>query len=169
MTFHPNVIDFIEAFDDTDNVYIVLSMCSQRSLYDLQMCQQNGRFTEIQCRDYIRQVMNGLKFLQHNRIIHRDLKPDNVLVDSHFRARICDFGLSMWYDHSQANGNDEMCSSVCGTLSYMAPEIFLRKRVSYKSDVWAVAVMAYYMRLGCQPFYGFSERRTFERIVSIDY
>ena len=36
----------------------------------------------------------GMKYLYSKRIRHRDLKAANVLLDEHYRAKVCDFGLS---------------------------------------------------------------------------
>ncbi len=40
-------------------------------------------------------VARGMNWLHSNNIIHRDLKPQNLLVDSHLEAKVCDMGLSI--------------------------------------------------------------------------
>lgn len=166
---HDNIVDFIESFHDANQVYTIQSICAQGSLLDLQK-RQHKTFDEHRCKYYIQQVINGLAFLHSNRIIHRDLKSANVFLDWRFCARIGDFGFAMRYDSSQANENDEMNTPfVCGTRNFLAPEILTRKCVSFKSDVWAVAVMAYYMRVGKCPFDGRTNIETYQRIVHIDY
>lgn len=45
----------------------------------------------------------GLNWLHANKIIHRDLKPSNLLVDSSFRVKISDFGLSQVLKRGDSN------------------------------------------------------------------
>mmetsp|Transcript_2623 Transcript_2623/g.5498 ORF Transcript_2623/g.5498 Transcript_2623/m.5498 type:complete len:206 (+) Transcript_2623:2314-2931(+) len=44
----------------------------------------------------LRDTAQGLRYLHQSRppILHGDLKARNILVDSRFRAKLCDFGLS---------------------------------------------------------------------------
>lgn len=55
------------------------------------------------------------------------------------------------------------------SMNYLAPEIITSKRVSYKSDVWAVAVMSYYMRCGHTPFEGTTSFETRQQIFNIEF
>jgi serine/threonine protein kinase len=44
----------------------------------------------------MRDLAQGLRYLHSARppILHGDMKARNILVDSRFRAKLCDFGLS---------------------------------------------------------------------------
>ena len=62
----------------------------------------------------------GLKYL-HSRdppIVHRDLTPNNILLCSHFRAKITDLGVARML---QVNGTKTM-TQVPGTPDFMPPE-----------------------------------------------
>lgn len=165
---HDNVAGLFEHFDDDNNIYLILSYCSRGSLADI-LHNQNRTFTVAETHCYLRQILNGLNHIHGSRIIHCDMKLENVFVDASGRARIGDFGLSVRYDGHRANFNSEMQLRNPGTVVYMAPESITRGVISYKSDVWAVAVIAYIMKLGLQPFHGYIEELTFERIKNIDY
>ena len=40
------------------------------------------------------QILQGLKDMHEKRIIHRDIKTTNILINSEWNVKICDFGLA---------------------------------------------------------------------------
>lgn len=65
-------------------------------------------------------------------IIHRDLKSANLLVDKHWRVRVCDFNLSRVMEDSA------VLSSVAATNPrWLAPEILSGKGYTKGSDVYS--------------------------------
>ncbi len=86
--------------------------------------------------------------MHRNKIIHRDLKPENLLLDKDLNVKVCDFGWSAIYKDSE---NRE---TVCGTCEYMAPEIFLKKRQTKATDVWALGILLYELFHGYAPYRG---------------
>lgn len=72
------------------NLFLVMPL-SEKTLYDMVREQQ----IELQSAKVIMyNLLCALHFLHSSNIVHRDLKPSNVLVDSHGRVMVCDFGLS---------------------------------------------------------------------------
>eukprot|EP00980_Cylindrotheca_fusiformis_P026622 scaffold16657_cov105-Cylindrotheca_fusiformis.AAC.1 len=71
----------------------------------------------------VRDVAQGLRFLHASKppILHGDLKAKNILIDSRFRAKVCDFGLAV-----KSKGG------LSGTPYWMAPE-YLRRKTQYNS------------------------------------
>ena len=69
-------------------------------------------------------VSRGLWYLHthHPPIIHRDLSPNNVLLTSHFVAKICDLGVArvIQADHKKTN------TRAPGTVDFMPPEALLK-------------------------------------------
>lgn len=56
--------------------------------------------------------------LQQRNIMHRDIKPENILLRAEDeRWVLADFGLA-------ACSQDKSLFTKCGTMGYMAPEIF---------------------------------------------
>jgi serine/threonine protein kinase len=89
----------------------------------------------------VKGVLLGVEYMHHQDIVHRDLKPENILLDSltdYSQVKIADFGLSTYSEHS------EMLIQSCGTLTYMAPELF-RKHQQYSKpvDLWNVGLIMY--------------------------
>lgn len=60
---------------------------------------------------------------------------------------IVDFGLA------KVVGDDEKMTTLCGTLSYVAPEILASKRQYDKAvDIWSLGVVMYICLCGFPPF-----------------
>jgi len=96
--------------------------------------------------------MEGIEFLHKRKIAHRDLKPENLLLDKDCKTiKIVDFGLSNIY--ADAEGNDIMLATACGSPCYAAPEMVEgSKYVGYTVDVWSSGITLYAMICGYLPF-----------------
>ena len=85
-------------------------------------------------------ILDCLAFLHGRGVTHRDIKPDNVLVEQtpHFKAVLSDFG------KSKVVMETTWLQAFCGTLQYMAPEVFPFNDTAYgpPADVWSLGVMA---------------------------
>lgn len=84
-------------------------------------------------------IAAGMKYLHRTNIMHRDLKTNNILLDENYRPYITDFGMAKYV---QKNKLFEQ-TPLCGTLPYMAPEMILGKKYSYKIDVYAFGIIMY--------------------------
>ena len=76
-------------------------------------------------------------------MVHRDLKPANILLSDHFDIKITDFGLA---------GSNKKTNEFCGTLTFMAPEIWFGNYLASSADVFATGVILFYMFSGKYPF-----------------
>lgn len=64
--------------------------------------------------NWVAQACRAIAYAHMQGIVHCDLKPSNLLLDSHGRVRVTDFGLARRYDdHAGMSG---------GTAGFMAPE-----------------------------------------------
>ncbi len=85
------------------------------------------------------QVLSGLAHLHANGIAHRDLKPENLLVQKSplFKVVIADFGLS------KIATETTLLMTFCGTLKYLAPEVFPGSGLDYdvSVDVWSLGII----------------------------
>ena len=99
------------------------------------------------------------------KIAHRDLKPENVLLfkqkqETTFTLKLCDFGLA------------EECTTldgftrVCGSPSYVAPEILEFKPYGLAVDVWSMGVLFYLIVCKYVPFDDIDMSRKFELIMT---
>ncbi|KAL3835496.1 hypothetical protein ACJIZ3_010232 [Penstemon smallii] len=100
-------------------------------------------------------VARGLEYLHEScnpPLIHRDIKSSNILLDSHFNAKLntlvqlSDFGLAT------TGGNSNKTNiKLSGTLGYVAPEYLLDGKLTDKSDVYAFGVILLELLMGRRP------------------
>ena len=81
-----------------------------------------GALTEPEARHYLMQVMAAVQHMHTHGVAHRDLKLENILVDSHDVCKVTDFGLAVSFER-YASANERWLSEICGSRSYVAPEV----------------------------------------------
>ena len=82
------------------------------------------------------------------------------MIDGACRLKLIDFGL--------ATSSENSLSRLCGTLEFVAPEVF-QEKYDNKCDLWAVGVITYMLLTNRSPFFGNSDQHTSELIGNYDY
>lgn len=160
---YPYIVKFEHVFEDNENVYILLEMCTNQTLNDL--CKRRKRLTEFEAQYYIYQIVGALKYLQKNRVIHRDLKLGNLFLSDKLEIKLGDFGLAAKLDF-----DSEKRHTVCGTPNYLAPEVLTNKSGhSFEVDVWSLGVVLYALVVGKPPFETPEVKMTYEKIKKVVY
>jgi serine/threonine protein kinase len=104
-------------------------------------------FSEFEAQSIMKQLIMAYKEIYDMNIIHRDLKLSNILVQKG-KIKLADFGFSITQDKYQHQGS----SYNIGSPYYMPPETLKFNKYSFKSDIWALGVMAYEMVYGKLPW-----------------
>jgi len=143
---HSKVVHLEKYFEDKENVYIILELCPNLSLND--MLKRRKKFTDIEVRYYVSQLISSVQYLRSQKVIHRDLKLGNLFIDSKMGIKLGDFGLA-----TKVTYEGEKKRTICGTPNYIAPEILSSKcGHSYEVDVWSIGVIIYTLLFGRPPF-----------------
>ncbi|CAH1417378.1 unnamed protein product [Lactuca virosa] len=157
---HRNLIHFYDAFEDDDNVYIVMELCEGGELLD-RILSRGGKFNEDESKNVMLQILNVVAFCHLQGVMHRDLKPENFLLkakDDDSQLKAIDFGLSDFLKP------DEKLNDIVGSAYYVAPEVLLRS-YGTEADVWSVGVIAYILLCGCRPFWARTESSIFRAVL----
>ena len=145
---HPNVVHLLDHFENAEYIFIVMEYIPGGRLTDY-MKEKKFNFGEKRAAEIIYEIALGVKYLHKYGIIHRDLKPDNImLTESNDKGhiKIMDFGLS------KILGKKEKTSDGFGTLTFVSPEVLIRKPYNKEIDIWSIGVILYLMLSGDLPF-----------------
>ena len=137
-TKHPNIVDFIEAFQHKGNLFIVFDYVEQNLLQLLEKTPNGLNPSDIKFLIY--QLCKGINYLHKNsNIIHRDIKPENLLVDSNNNLKICDFGFARKFELNSDNNNISIMTDYVATRWYRSPELLLSGGIYGPAvDYWAI-------------------------------
>ena len=79
--------------------FLLLEACGNGEL----LSYLRGAFSEKMVRHFVRALLSAIAHMHAHCVVHRDLKAENVLIDSHGRLRVTDFGTCKFFrDASQA-------------------------------------------------------------------
>ncbi|MGQ0649796.1 MAG: serine/threonine-protein kinase [Gemmatimonadaceae bacterium] len=152
------VYDFGEASGGT--VYLAMEYVPGRTLKEV--VKSEGPLAPRRAAGLVRQVARGLDAAHRLKIIHRDLKPDNVLVvqgpDGQERVKVVDFGIAKAF--GAGDGSLTKTGFVVGTPEFMSPEQLLGTALDARSDVYALALVAFQCLTASLPFAGDTPERS---------
>ncbi|WP_369211662.1 serine/threonine-protein kinase [Streptomyces flavofungini] len=142
---HPAVVNVHDVAVEDGRPWIVMELVHGRSLG---AALQEGT---LGARDAARigiEVLNALDAAHRAGILHRDVKPDNVLLGTHDRVVLTDFGIA------RIEGETSLTDTggFVGSPEFIAPERVLGQRPGPASDLWSLGVVLYAATEGVSPF-----------------
>lgn len=164
---HPNIVRIYDHFEFVDQSYLVLELLQGGDLFDA--ISAANFYDETEAVEMVEDLLQAIAYLHSHRIVHRDIKLENMMVafvpisntnsnndnrigggppSRRYRQmiKLADFGLAVEIGHH------ELLFTVCGTPTYVAPEILLEIGYSFPVDIWAAGVIAYILLSGYAPF-----------------
>ncbi|CAJ1395830.1 unnamed protein product [Effrenium voratum] len=115
------------------------------------------------CLSWCTAMARALSFLHGcaRPIIHRDLKPLNLLLTKDLTLKVTDFGLSkimrprLLDPYLRDLTPAPNMSGGVGTYRYMAPEVVRYEQYTDKIDIYAMALIMYYIASGKMPYFDY--------------
>jgi hypothetical protein len=148
---HQNIIEIFELLPlGNGNLCACMEYCSGGDLHSLIVASRRLLEGEADC--FMKQLMGGILYLHDMGIAHRDLKPENLLLTSHGRLKISDFGNAECFRLAW-EVQIHMSIRRCGSVPYISPEQYLAHPFDPRQvDIWAAALVYIAMRAGRLPW-----------------
>lgn len=157
---HPNIVKFVDHFEDKLTHYLVMELCCGGKLIDYVARMQDFRETDASL--LMGQVLSALQHLHGQEIVHRDVKPDNMLLESWSPIRdnslkLVDFGLA-----TRCTPGQEI-RLPCGTPEFISPQA-VDMRYDTQTDMWSCGASMYMLLCGYGPFQAQTDRGIFAAV-----
>ncbi|MBN1248913.1 MAG: PQQ-binding-like beta-propeller repeat protein [Anaerolineae bacterium] len=153
---HPAIPQVYDYFTEGSRSYLVEEFIPGKDL-EARVSEIEGFFPETQVIEWAVQLCDVLSYLHNHKprpIIFRDFKPSNIILDTHGRIRLVDFGIAKLFQSGQKG-------TMIGTEGYSPPEQY-RGVAEPRGDVYALGATLHHLlskqdpRL--EPPFSFKER-----------
>lgn len=166
---HPSIVKLHAAFKDssTDCYYIVMEYVEGVNIE--QYVVRHGAIDPEKAVDLMVKILDAMQCVHNEHIIHRDIKPSNIMIRDNGTICLLDFGVAK--DVAPSNGRSlTVMGSIIGTNGYMSPEQADGYAIDYRSDIYALGCVLYYMLTGHHAFNTLaSEFETKDAIINNEF
>lgn len=159
---HPNVVRAYEYVRDGELVAYTMEYVNGGDLAERLSKQDLMPIPEVV--RLLSQMCAGVQAIHDAQIVHRDLKPENILLTKDGNVKIADFGIA----RNRYGPKLTEHGGVVGTIDYVSPEYMLNSQVDWRSDIYALGILAYEMVCGESPFKGDSVYATMTKRLKTD-
>lgn len=146
---HPNIIDFQEIHENKKSIFILLEYVKGPSLL---LSHTLGQLIpESEIKIVFKSALKALKHIHTLGVVHRDIKPNSFILSEPGKIteenviKLVGFSECLFY----RNKNFFSFPSKCGTIGFVAPEIFMDQTGingnTPKRDIWSLGAVIYYL------------------------
>jgi eukaryotic-like serine/threonine-protein kinase len=144
---HEHVVAIYNVESDGKAPFLVMQYVPGRSLQT--RVDEDGPLSVEEILRIGMQAASGLAAAHRQGLVHRDVKPANILLENQVeRAILTDFGLARTIDDASLT----QTGILAGTPHYMSPEQARGEPIDFRSDLFSLGAVLYFMATGHQPF-----------------
>lgn len=115
-----------------ESMLIVEEYIQGESLFE--RIKQKKYLSEIETKNYLLQLCDGLQFLHQLNIIHRDIKPEHIIIRGN-EVKLIDFdSVHIYKEHSTED------TELLGTKGYAPPEQYGFSQSDSRNDIYSLGV-----------------------------
>lgn len=140
----PKIVQVYDVIESDTHLGMVMEYVPGCTLEDLLQARRPSLASAV---TVAQDLAAALTLARQQGIVHGDVKAANVLLTRDGHAKLADFGIS----RSLVSRSPEPHGG--GSLSAMAPERLVTRRIDHRSDLFALGILLYRMLGGEHPFY----------------
>ncbi|MFH4976632.1 hypothetical protein AB6A40_003341 [Gnathostoma spinigerum] len=127
---HPNLIEFVKAWEERGRLYIQTELCE----YSLaEYADREHNIPEEQLWFYFADLASAVHHLHKHGLLHLDIKPENIFISHDHVCKLGDFGLI--FDLKK----DRKITAQEGDSKYLAPEV-LNSTPDKPADIFSLGI-----------------------------
>lgn len=138
---HPNIVLYMGACIHKGKYLMITEYLEEGSLFD-HLHKKHTKISEDVMFNIIEDIALGMCYLHGRKVLHCDLKSSNILIDSNWSVKLCDFGLSRVKYKSDRK---RFAKQRVGTPHWMAPEILRGEKYDESADVYSFGMVLWEM------------------------
>lgn len=141
---HPSVVKIVgEPFSDAQgNMYLPMEFIEGETIEH--HVSSYGPYPEAEAVELMGKILDAMAYVHHKKCIHRDIKPSNIMLRPDHSICVIDFGVAK--DARTHTG--KTIGYVIGTDGYMSPEQAQGDSIDYRTDIYSLGCLLYYMVTG---------------------
>lgn len=152
---HPNIVRYQAASIHAGTAYFVEENHTGQPL--IEFVKKSRRHNEagldwrLHALSLAAQLASAFKHAHHRNVLHRDLSPSQVVITPDGGLKVTQFGIAKVL-YGSAQSPLQLPPDSLGTIGFLAPEFFMGKPFTRKSDIYSLGGLFYYLLTG-RPLY----------------
>lgn len=153
---HRNLVEIMAVLngDSVEQCLVIMEFAGERNLQTI-IDDEHTPLPEQRRIRIALDIASGLEFMHDQGLAHLDIKPANVIVNSDYDCKICDFGCCQYVDLGDTKDFQPPSptnSSLAGTYTYRAPELLKGEFPTTKADIYSLGVCMWQLCVREQPY-----------------
>jgi serine/threonine-protein kinase len=154
---HEHIVEIVDFVEEPGGYnYFIMELLEGRDLAKAR--EDDGPFSLVRIIHIIGQICTALAASHAKGIVHRDLKPENIFLitrgDDKDFVKLLDFGIAKLSGMELGDKPQTRAGMILGTPEYMSPEQAGGRPIDYRSDLYSLGVVTYWMLSDQLPYRG---------------
>jgi len=138
---HPNISGYMKSHPLIEEAHVQREYVNGTNLEE--SIRERGKFKGEETARIMRDVLNGLVFVEKDDIVHGNVKPSNIIIGNDGKAKVVDFLPTVLVQEAAKNGSLREQER-----QYFHPAVLSGEEPTHKTDLYSMGAIAFRMISG---------------------